>query len=79
MRYILFGGGEIYYAAGGANDFMDSSDSLNALTSRPIDPYMIQWWHIFDTVDRVIVAGTKTQAYGAPDFIDPKTLTTTGD
>jgi hypothetical protein len=84
-RYMLFGSEEIYYARGGAYDYVDSSNSLSDLISKghemcKFGPYggynhetgecnEIDWWHIFDTEKKKIIAGTKMQAHGV-DCLD---------
>jgi len=75
MRYLLFGG-ETYYAKGGYNDFISTSDDLDDLittarkaTDATIDVFeLLDWWHIFDTKINSIVAGTEGQAYGSEDL-----------
>lgn len=72
MRYLLFGKDEFYYASGGAHDYLGSGNSIDDLASSQaliVDGERIAWWHIFDTQNRKIVAGTKYQAHGA-DNID---------
>ena len=68
MRYLLFGG-VFYYAKGGANDFLGCANEVDSLTeSEVLKDYRIDWWHIFDTKTREIIAGSQTQAHGAEDF-----------
>jgi hypothetical protein len=64
MRYLLFGG-EFYYAAGGANDFLAYGNSVDDLMAMNFET---DWAHVFDAQTREIVAGSNTQAYGADDL-----------
>lgn len=72
MRYLLFGGKECYYAKGGGHDFLGCGKELDSLRESEVIKHGngIEWWHIFDTVERKIVAGSKWQAYGADDLED---------
>jgi hypothetical protein len=67
-RYLIFGG-EIYYAKGGFHDFLSSHDSLSdaVLCARQYDDNEVEWWHIFDSEARTIVAHSDGQAYCADD------------
>lgn len=72
MRYLLFGG-DTYYAEGGANDFLGSSDSVISLSTSDRlkdggEHGEVDWWHIFDTEIMSIVEGTRYQAHGADEF-----------
>lgn len=66
MRYLIFAGAN-YYACGGANDFIGAHDILgNAVTfaQKTMDnDHMIDWWHIYDTVNLEIVEQSEVQAY----------------
>lgn len=62
MRYYLFAG-NIYYAAGGARDFIKASDDLESLCkhgrdlllSSPDDPWPdYEWYHIADENMRIV-------------------------
>lgn len=77
-RYLVFGG-SIYYAAGGANDLLSSHARLEdaiahgrARLGTPRDPDWlmdtVDWWHVYDTHEARIVAGTRPQGYGAPNI-----------
>jgi hypothetical protein len=77
MRYLLFAKNIFYYAAGGAHDYICASDDLESLIeyaviNKQLDNYScfdgFAWWHIFDTNERRIVAGTTSQAHGARDL-----------
>jgi hypothetical protein len=67
-RYLIFGG-ENYYAKGGFHDFLSSHDNLGAaaLCAQQYDGYDVEWWHIFDSETKTIVAHSDGQAYGADD------------
>jgi hypothetical protein len=78
MRYILFGSDEVYYANGGAHDFLGCGNSVDDLVNSEVlkvsferdgdNAIVIEWWHIFDTETREIVAGSEQQAHGAGDL-----------
>ncbi|MEX0662099.1 MAG: hypothetical protein WEA58_04070 [Balneolaceae bacterium] len=77
MRYALFGSEYYYYAEGGANDFIKSSenkDELFELGKKMEDenfrPTPVVWWHVFDVKKGTIISGTKYQAHGAPHLPD---------
>lgn len=65
-RFLLFAG-EIYYAYGGWNDFVDSFDNCDhaiaqghKIVTRPDE----NWWHVVDTVSGEIVGISEYQAHG---------------
>lgn len=64
MRYILFAHSEMYYARGGSHDYFDSGNEVGTLVKCALDHDFLSWWHIFDTQERKIVAGTYYQAHG---------------
>jgi hypothetical protein len=64
MKYYLFIG-DVYYATGGANDFIKSSTSLEELqklAEKKIDDEF-QWYHICDE-EMKIVDRSEMQAHG---------------
>ena len=70
MRYLLFSGEE-YYPKGGAHDFVRASDDINELKElggggMEIDR-SADWWHVFDTQHKKIVAKSDNQGFGVPD------------
>jgi hypothetical protein len=72
MRYLLFGG-DAYYAQGGGHDFLGCGTSIdNLLASECLKDgnCNIEWFHIFDTTTRKIIAGSKSQAHGAGDIVN---------
>ena len=77
MRFILFGGDECFYAKGGINDLVKSSNSVSELVSvaeneiqEKYHKHRLEWWHIFDTKTKKIIKGTKHQAWGADELND---------
>ena len=76
-RFLVFGG-TTHYATGGFNDFIRSFSELsNAIefANRPkfdesvgkwkyMRPTDWDWWHIYDSESRTIVAQSDHQAYG---------------
>lgn len=71
MRYLLFGKDEFYYASGGAHDLKGAGKDLERLitiANKLAQTYIIEWWHIYDTIDGCIVAGSRAQAHGAEDL-----------
>ena len=76
-RYWLFGG-ECYYATGGVHDRQGMYDTIADAVAegkrqqaaewsgRLHDVY--EWWHVVDITTGEIVAGSESQAYGAPDL-----------
>jgi hypothetical protein len=68
-RYLIFGG-EIYYARGGFYDFLSSHDDLSAALSCAMEyteDEHYEWWHIYDSETKTIVAHANSQPYGAED------------
>lgn len=70
-----------YYAQGGAHDMRGVFDSLDSATAAgralfgtrlvqegewSIDDH--EWWHVYGVAEGRIVAGTRSQAHGAPDI-----------
>lgn len=79
-RYLLFAGVK-YYASGGINDLIDTSDDLNSLIENAKNTdyeykdwfgndLEFDWWHIYDTQKGEIVVGTRVQAHNAIDLDD---------
>jgi len=81
--FILFGSARCYYARGGWNDFLSAFDDLTAAIAaarswRVREDWMsdeefsaanvIEWWHIVDAASGKIVAGSRSQPYGAEDL-----------
>jgi hypothetical protein len=62
-RYLIFGG-EIYYARGGFHDFLSSHDDLPTALSCAEDDGRYEWWHIYDSETKTIVAYANSQPYG---------------
>lgn len=81
-RYWLFGG-ECHYAAGGVHDRHGMYDTIAEAVAegkrqqtaewsgRLHDVY--EWWHAVDITTGEIVAGSESQAYGAPDLTPEQT------
>ena len=81
-RYWLFAGDE-HYAVGGVHDRHGMYDTITEAATegkrqqtaewsdRLFDAY--EWWHVVDITTGEIVAGSKEQAYGAPDLTPEKT------
>jgi len=64
MRYLLFGG-ECYYARGGAHDLLGSGNSSDDLIkSEALNARDIEWWHVYDTVERKIVCRSEAIPHG---------------
>jgi hypothetical protein len=63
MRYLLFGG-DCYYASGGGHDFLEAGDSIDDLMAAADE----EWFHVFDTQELVIVAGSQKQSNVADDL-----------
>lgn len=64
-RFLLFSG-YTYYAAGGAFDFDADFDSLaEAQTEgeRALEKKGYDWWHIYDSEKRAVVAESEIQAH----------------
>jgi len=77
MRYILFGG-DHYYPSGGAADLLEVGDSVDDLeASKNISNKNVDWWHIYDTVDRVTVAYGYIDNNGDLENLDKEVLTWT--
>lgn len=69
FHYLLFGG-QNYYALGGAHDLIDdfaSIDDASVEGSAMLSEGGIDWWHVYDTVSKQIVARSSNQAYGVYD------------
>ena len=76
-RYWLFGG-ECYYATGGVHDRQGMygtiaeavAEGKRQQTSEWSDRLfaVYEWWHVVDITTGEIVAGSESQAYGAPDL-----------
>ena len=68
MRYLLFAGGDFYYAKGGGHDYIGSGDSVRPLVEDARDAEdFYAWWHVYCTVECKIVAGSRYQAHGVND------------
>ena len=77
MRYLLFGG-ERYYASGGGNDYIGTSDSINDLTNkgesligaRSTNGLCVnfEWWHVFDSDSCTTVATSDYKPYGSDEL-----------
>lgn len=69
-RYWVFGG-EQYYADGGMYDFRQSFETLEQAEQHATELYAneaIEWWHVFDSVDGVIVAESESKPYSKGVF-----------
>ena len=66
-RYWLFAGND-YYATGGMHDFRDCFDSVEEAETSAKKLDCDEWFHVVDITTGQIVAGTKYQAYGAPQL-----------
>lgn len=74
-RYWLFGSVS-YYATGGMCDFIKSFESFNLAMNeanrrmklRESDAEFIEWWHVFDSEQSVIVAENTASQYGFVEF-----------
>ena len=63
MRYLLFGG-ECYYALGGGFDLLGAGNSIDdLLNSEALNGNNIDWYHVFDTETREIVAQSEARAH----------------
>ena len=66
MKYLLFAG-KNYKARGGGHDLIRSSDDPVDLIMHgrglvmPSFQYPLDWWHLYDTVEGEIVAGSVNQ------------------
>lgn len=74
FRFQLFGG-ITYYAKGGAHDFLGAfNEQVEAEAEAAIlyndEHYDVEWWHVYDTHTGRVVAGSESQALGAPDLED---------
>lgn len=67
MKYMLFAG-EFYYAKGGVQDYIASSDDLTQLEDRALEGY--EWFHIIEVSTMTIVSATTTQAHGSDEISD---------
>ena len=74
-RYLLFAG-ETYYAKGGKHDLIgrfarrdEAFEHGSYLVSEHSDSDA-DWWHVYDTLHGEIIAGSESQALGAPDLED---------
>lgn len=69
FHYLLFGG-ETYYALGGAHDLIDDFPTLDDARiegSALLAEGGIDWWHVYDTKSKQIVARSTNQAHGVFD------------
>ena len=66
-RYWLIAGND-YYATGGMHDFRDCFDSVEEAETSAKKLDCDEWFHVVDITTGQIVAGTKYQAYGAPQL-----------
>lgn len=84
--YLLFNSRN-YYAQGGAHDIrgvFESRERAIVAGGALLGTRLVQegewsiddheWWHVYGVAEGRIVAGTRSQAHGAPD-IDGDTLT----
>ena len=71
-RYWLFAGND-YYATGGMHDFRDCFDSVAQAEASAEKLECEEWFHVVDITTGQIVAGTKYQAYGAPQLTPEQT------
>ena len=83
MRYLIFAG-EAYYAAGGARDYIDSTDDLpfaNTIAEKIIgktgvldeendDTVKLEWSHVLDTKTESIILKFGKRPYGRSFDID---------
>jgi len=63
-RFLLFSG-QTYYAAGGAFDFDKPFDTIAEAESeakRMAEAFTVDWWHVYDSEERCIVAQSETRA-----------------
>lgn len=54
-RFLLFQG-DVYYPAGGWDDFKESFDHLDAAVAKGKELGRTYWWHIYDLLDNKIAA-----------------------
>ena len=69
-RYILFCG-DFYYAKGGSFDLKGVYVTLNEakkIGKNFIDDDTWDWWHVYDLIEKSIVAGSVSQAHGADEI-----------